>query len=237
MILCYPLLHNYVSVCRRYRGGSVCLKGGAKSLLAKPDIKSAYCNVPGAPRRFPPPRYLLAGEDSCGHLSAIWPFAFVPKSATPFTVSARGLLCNILPTLSLHRRRKILKVGGAEYQIAREARTKFLRPRPLHVKPRPFLHDRGCYHEFLGEKINCKSSRIDLAAIEAHLLIIMPGKCLKICVVTILGWRTMGALLPFLEYWGGYSPPSPPGSYAYGLHLGATPVSTSRKPICQVITD
>ena len=80
----------------------VSVKGGAKSLLAKPDIKSAYCNVPGAPRRFPPPRYLLAGEDSCGHLSAIWPFAFVPKSATPFTVSARGLLCNILPTLSLH---------------------------------------------------------------------------------------------------------------------------------------
>ena len=42
---------------------------------------SAYCNVPGAPRRFPPARYLLAGEDSCGHLSAIWPFAFVPESA------------------------------------------------------------------------------------------------------------------------------------------------------------
>ena len=114
-----------------------------------------------------------------------------------------------------HRRRKILKVGGAEYPIAREARAKFLRPRPLHVKPRPFLHDRGCYHEFLGEKINCKSSRIDLVAIEAYLLIIRPGKCLKIFIVTILGWRTMGALPPFLKYWGGYSPLSPPGSYAY----------------------
>ena len=84
-----------------------------------------------------------------------------------------------------HRRRKILEVGGAEYPIAREARAKILRPRPLYVKPRPFLHDRGCYHEFLDEKLNCKSSRIDLAAIEAHLLIIRPGKCLEICIVTI----------------------------------------------------
>ena len=105
-----------------------------------------------------------------------------------------------------------MKVGGAEYPIAREVCTKNLRPRPLHVQPRPFLHDRGCYHEFLDEKINCKLSRIDLAAIEAHLLMIRPGKCLKICVVTILGWRTMGALPPFLKYWGGYSPH---GSYAY----------------------
>ena len=67
-----------------------------------------------------------------------------------------------------HRRRKIFEVGGAEYPIAREARAKILRPRPLYVKPRPFLYDRGCYHEFLDEKLNCKSSRIDLAAIEAH---------------------------------------------------------------------
>ena len=28
----------------------------------------------------------------------------------------------------------------------------------------------------------------------------------------------MGALPPFLEYWGGYSPPSPPGSYAYDMY-------------------
>ena len=117
----------------------------------------------------------------------------------------------------MHRRRKILEVGGAEYPIAREARAKILRPRPLYVKPRPFLYDRGCYHEFLDEKLNCKSSRIDLAAIEAHLLIIRPGKCLEICIVTIQGWRTKGALPPFLEYWGGYSPPSPPGSYAYDM--------------------
>ena len=58
--------------------------------------------------------------------------------------------------------------------------------------------------------MNCKSSRIDLAAIEAHLLIIRPGKCLEICVVTILGWRIKGALPPFLEYWGGLQPPQPP---------------------------
>ena len=144
--------------------------------------------------------------------------------------------------VSLHRRRKILKVGGAEYPIAREARAKILRPRPLHVKPRPFLHDRGCYHEFLGEKINCKSSRIDLVAIEAYLLIIRPGKCLKIFIVIILGWRTMGALPPFLKYWGGYSPLSPPGSYAYGLDTCLTSrtmdlkVSGSPRLLCQKVT-
>ena len=38
-----------------------------------------------------------------------------------------------------HRRRKILKVGGAKYIIAREARAKISRPRLLWVKPRPFL--------------------------------------------------------------------------------------------------
>ena len=54
-----------------------------------------------------------------------------------------------------------------------------------------------------------------MAAIEAHLLTIGLGKCLEICVATILGWRTKECSAPFLEYWGGYSPPSPPGSYAY----------------------
>ena len=28
---------------------------------------------------------------------------------------------------------------------------------PTCGKPRPFGHVRGCYHEFLGEKMNCKS--------------------------------------------------------------------------------
>ena len=38
------------------------------------------------------------------------------------------------------------------------------------------LHDHSCYHEFLSEKMNCESSRIDLVAIEAyHLLMIRPG--------------------------------------------------------------
>ena len=73
-----------------------------------------------------------------------------------------------------HRRRKIWKVGGgAEYPIVREKFT----TTPTCVKSRPFLHDWGCYHKFLGEKMNCESSGIDLAAIEAHLLIIRPGKC------------------------------------------------------------
>ena len=74
-----------------------------------------------------------------------------------------------------HRCRKILKIGGAEYPIAREVRAKNLRPRPFCVKPRQFLRDQGCYHEFLSEKMNFKSSGKDLAAIEAHLLIIRPG--------------------------------------------------------------
>ena len=52
-------------------------------------------------------------------------------------------------------------------------------------------------------KKNCKSSGIDLVAIEAHLLIIRPGKHLEICVATILGWRTKEGSAPFLEYWGG----------------------------------
>ena len=52
---------------------------------------------------------------------------------------------------------------------------------------------------------------IELAAIEKHLLIIRPGKCLETCAITILDWRTKGALSPFLEYWGrGYSPPPVP---------------------------
>ena len=40
-----------------------------------------------------------------------------------------------------HGRRKMLKVGWAQYPVACEVRAKFLRPRPLCVKPRPFLHD------------------------------------------------------------------------------------------------
>ena len=35
-----------------------------------------------------------------------------------------------------------------------------------------------------------------MAAIEAHLLIIRPDKCLDICIVTILGWRTKGGSAP-----------------------------------------
>ena len=59
-----------------------------------------------------------------------------------------------------------------------------------------------------SKKMNCK---LDLAAIEAHLLIIRPGNYLEVFVVTILGWarEQRGAPPPFLEYWGGCSPPSP----------------------------
>ena len=40
-----------------------------------------------------------------------------------------------------HRRRKILKVMGAKNLIAHRARAEMSRPRPLLLKPRPFLHD------------------------------------------------------------------------------------------------
>ena len=65
------------------------------------------------------------------------------------------------------------KVGWAQYLVVREARAKFFRPRPFCVKPRPFLHDRHCYREFLDEKIKCKSNGIDLEAIEAHSLMLV----------------------------------------------------------------
>ena len=77
------------------------------------------------------------------------------------------------------------------------------------------LPDRDCYCKFLDEKMNCKLSGIDLAAIEAHLLIRL-GKCLEI---TILGWRTKGALPPFLEHWGDYNPPGCSGSAWYNYWL------------------
>ena len=63
----------------------------------------------------------------------------------------------------------MLKVRWAQYLVARE----ILRPRPLCVKPRPFLHDRDCYCKFLDEKMNCKSNGIDLEAIDAHSLILV----------------------------------------------------------------
>ena len=71
-----------------------------------------------------------------------------------------------------HRRRKILKTGGAQYTVARIARAKNFRPRPLMVKPRPFLHDRSyCDHaaRVLDERTNSKSSRVDLAATYSHI--------------------------------------------------------------------
>ena len=70
-----------------------------------------------------------------------------------------------------------MKVGGAEYLIARKARENFMTTPTLCQTT---LHDQGCCHKFLSEKMNFKSSGIDLAAIEAHLLMIRPGKCLEI---------------------------------------------------------
>ena len=53
------------------------------------------------------------------------------------------------------------------------------KPKPTLGQTTPILHDRGCYHDFLSEKLNCKSSGIDLTAIEVYSLIIRPSKCLK----------------------------------------------------------
>ena len=61
---------------------------------------------------------------------------------------------------------------GPISSCARSAR-EILRPRPLCVKPRPFLHDRHCYREFLDEKIKCKSNGMDLEAIEALSLMLV----------------------------------------------------------------
>ena len=44
---------------------------------------------------------------------------------------------------------------------------------PTLCQTTPIFHDRACYHKFLGEKMNCKSSGIDLVAIEAHLIILI----------------------------------------------------------------
>ena len=74
---------------------------------------------------------------------------------------------------STHIQLAMFKVGWAQYPVACEARAKFLRPRPLCVKPCPFLHDRDCYHKFLDEKTNYKSNGIDFEAIEAHSLILV----------------------------------------------------------------
>ena len=70
--------------------------------------------------------------------------------------------------LGIHRHRKMFKVGWAQHSVAREIFT----TTPTFDKPRPFLHDRDCYCEFLDEKMNCKSNGIDLEAIETHSLII-----------------------------------------------------------------
>ena len=75
---------------------------------------------------------------------------------------------------SIHRRRKMLKVGGGGglggwiSNCVRSVRKIFTTT--------PILHNRSYYHEFLSEKMNCKSSGIDLAASEVHLLIIRPEK-------------------------------------------------------------
>ena len=58
----------------------------------------------------------------------------------------------------------MFKVGWAQYPVVRD----IFMTTPI-LRPRPFLHDRYCYREFLDEKM---SKGVDLEAIEAHSLIL-----------------------------------------------------------------
>ena len=79
-----------------------------------------------------------------------------------------------------------MKVRGAKNIIAREARTKNSRPRPLWVKPRPFLHDLARPLIVSRQKNDSGSSRVDLAA-TSMILTIKRSKLKKICTVTVQG--------------------------------------------------
>ena len=74
-----------------------------------------------------------------------------------------------------HRHGKILKVGGAEDTVARKARAKNFRlcPAPTFGQTTPiFARSRllsQCSQEFLDERTNTKSSRVDLAATCSHI--------------------------------------------------------------------
>ena len=73
--------------------------------------------------------------------------------------------------------------------------------------------------DFLHKRTNGKSSRADLAATQSHVDAQLNLESLY-CNNTRLEMK--GAQPPFQEYWGGYSPPSPPGSYAYAQSLDWT---------------
>ena len=95
-----------------------------------------------------------------------------------------------------HRRRKILKVGEGGGRISNWAR-KIYEHAHFVSNHAHFCTIEAAIASFsMKKKINCKSNGIDLAAIEVHLLIIRPGKCLEIWVVTILGWRTKEGSAP-----------------------------------------
>ena len=88
----------------------------------------------------------------------------------------------ILPTQAVslfHRRRKILKVGRGGGRMSNCAR-KFYENTHFVSNHTHFCAIEAAIASFSVKKMNCKSNGIDLAAIEVHLLIIRPGKCLEI---------------------------------------------------------
>ena len=117
------------------------------------------------------------------HWSILWPIMWLPINQ--FMIKFMSLVISYIQYYYQHasQQQKIhppwspcidigvgrcWRLGGPNMQLC----AKFLRPCPLYDKPRPFWHDRDCYREFLGEKMNRKSNWIDLEAIEAHSLIL-----------------------------------------------------------------
>ena len=66
----------------------------------------------------------------------------------------------------IHRRRKILKVGGAHYVIVRIARAKIFDHAHFFARSKLL---RTYSQEFLDERTNSKSSRVNLAATYSHI--------------------------------------------------------------------
>ena len=74
----------------------------------------------------------------------------------------------------------MLMAGGLNIQLRAKRVRKFYDHAHFGSNHAHFARSRLLYHKFLGEKLNFKSSGIDLAAIEVYSLIIRPGKCLEI---------------------------------------------------------
>ena len=75
------------------------------------------------------------------------------------------------PECYTRRCRRVLKVRGAECIVMHTVPVKIFRPRPLWANHAHFAQSRllsQCSKEFLNERTNSKSSRVDLAATYSH---------------------------------------------------------------------